>query len=66
MVTIRLLVRGPVSLQTCRPCEARVNGRVVLVRGFAVHHAARSELGAERRLFRVVRQFRLFLGIEVV
>jgi hypothetical protein len=46
--------------------EARVNGRVVLVRGFTVHHAARSELGTERRVFRVIRQFRLFFGIEVI
>ena len=46
--------------------EARIHGRVVLVRGLAIHHAARSELRAERRILRVVRQFRLFLGVQVV
>src|SRR6516164_6493641 len=33
--------------------EARVNSRVVLVRGFAVHDAPRSELSAEAGVFRV-------------
>ena len=46
--------------------EARIDRRVVPVRGLAVHHAARSVLRTERRVFRIVRQFRLFLGVQVV
>ena len=46
--------------------EARIDRLVVGGRGLAVHHAARSELGAERSILRVVRQFRLFLGVQVV
>ena len=46
--------------------EARIDRRIVLVRGFAVHHAARSVPRKECRVFRVVRQFRFFLGVQVV
>ena len=46
--------------------EARIHRRIVRGRGLAVHHATGAELGTERRIFRVVRQFRLFLGVEVV
>ena len=46
--------------------EARIDGRIVLVRGLAVQHAARAELGAEGRVLRIVRQLRLFLGVEVI
>ena len=46
--------------------EARIDRRIVRVRGLAVHHAARPKLGAERRVFRIVRQFRLFFGVQVV
>src|SRR4030095_1769399 len=46
--------------------ETRIDRRIILVRGLAVHHAARPELGAEGRIFRVVRQLRLFLRVQVV
>ena len=68
IVSIRFLVSGPVSLNDLLAdlAEARVDGRVVLVRGLAVQHAARAVLRAERRVLRIVRQFRLFLGVQVV
>ena len=68
IVSIRFLVSGPVSLHDLLAdlAEARIHRRVVRGRGLAVQHAARAELGAERRVLRVVRQFRLFLGVEVV
>ena len=46
--------------------EARIDGRVVHVGRLALQHAARAELGAVGRVLRIVRQFRLFLGVEVV
>ena len=47
MVSIRFLVRGPVSLHDLLAdlAEARVHRRIVRGRGLAVHHAARAELG---------------------
>src|SRR3974377_312740 len=48
------------------PAEAWIDCWVVLVRGFAVHHAARSVLRTESWVFWIVRQLRLFLGIPVV
>ena len=46
--------------------EARIDGRVVLVGGLALEHAARAELGAVSRVLRIVGQLRLLLGVEVV
>ena len=46
--------------------EARIDGRIVLVRGRAVQDAARAELETERRVLGIVGQFRLFLGVEMV
>ena len=46
--------------------EARIHRRIVHSRGLAIQHAARAELRAERRVFRVVGQFRLFFGVQVV
>ena len=68
MVTIRSLVSGPVSLHTCLPTLPKRGSTVGSSMSEALQsmHAARAELGAERRVFRVVRQFRLFLGVEVI
>ena len=64
---MRFLVSGPVSLIICLPTlPKRGSTVVVFVSGLAVQHAARAILRAERRVFRIVRQFRLFLGVEVV
>ena len=41
--------------------EAWVDGRIVAIAGFAFDHAARTELGPERRIFRVVRVLRPLL-----
>ena len=46
--------------------EARIDGRVVLIRREAVQHAARAELRLEGRILRVVDILRFLLGIEVV
>src|SRR5262249_1348143 len=49
--------------------ETRINRRVVIVAGLAVQHAARSKPGEEIwevRSLRVVRQFRLFGGVQVI
>ena len=46
--------------------ELLVDGRVVLVGCFALQHAARAEFLSERRVLRIVRIVRLFLGIQVV
>ena len=46
--------------------EARIHGRVVLVRGLAAEHAARPEHLAELRVLRVIEELRLLLGVEVV
>ena len=68
IVSIRFLVSGPVSLMTCLPTLPKRGSTVgsSVSAGLAVQHAARAELGAERRVLRVVRQFRLFLGVQVV
>ena len=46
--------------------EAWIDGRIVMVACLASQHAARPELGLERRIFWVIRVFRVFLGIEVI
>ncbi len=46
--------------------EAWINGRIILVRGLAVQHATRAELGEKRRVLWIVGQFRLFASVEVV
>src|SRR5262249_53956910 len=45
---------------------ARLLSRVILVRCNAVEHAAWSEHLLESRILRIVRQLRLFFGIEVI
>ena len=46
--------------------EAWIDGRIVTVACLASQHPARPELGLERRIFWVIRVFRVFLGIEVI
>ena len=46
--------------------EPRIDGRIVHVGGLALEHAARAELGAIGRVLRIVGQFRLFFGVEVI
>ncbi len=46
--------------------EARIDGRVVHVGGFALEHAARAELGSVSRVLRIVGQLGFFLGVEVI
>ena len=70
-VSMRFLVSGPVSSIFCLPTRPQRGslGRVVLVGGPAVQHAARAELLAELREVlrgRVVRQLRLLFGVQVV
>src|SRR5262245_36553079 len=48
------------------PAEARVDGRVVLVRRLAIEHAARSVLGAVSRILRIVGELGLFFSVQVV
>ena len=43
-----------------------VDGRIVAVARLALENAARTELRAEARVFRIVRVLRLFLGVEMV
>ena len=46
--------------------EARIDGGIVAVGRLAFQHAARAEFGLVGRVLRIVRQFRLFLGVEMV
>ncbi len=46
--------------------EARVDGGVIAVGGFAIQHAARSVLGAELGVLRIVGQLRLLFRVEVI
>ena len=46
--------------------EARIDGRIVAVGRLAAQHAARAELGLVGRVLRIVRQLRLFFGVEVI
>jgi hypothetical protein len=46
--------------------EARIHGRIVAIARFAIEHAARTELLAERGIFRIVRQLGLFFRVEVI
>jgi len=46
--------------------EPRIDRQVVLIRGLAIQDPARAVPRPEGRVFRVVRQLRLFLGVEVV
>src|SRR6476646_4354450 len=67
MVSIRFLVRGPVSVHLLADlAETRIDRRVVLVRRLAVHHAARAELGKKCGVLRIVRQLRLFFGVQMI
>ena len=67
IVSIRLRFSGPVSVHVRRPTlPSAVLGPVILLRGFAVQHAARTELGAEGRILRIVDVLRFFLGIEAI
>ena len=57
---------GVLALLLADLAEARVDGRIVLVRRKAVQHAARAELRLEGRVLRVVHVLRFLLGVEVV
>ena len=46
--------------------KPRIDGGVILVGGLALEHAARAELGAVSRVFRIVGKLGLFLGVEVI
>ena len=46
--------------------EARIDGGIVVVGRLALEHAARAELGEIGRVLRIVRQLRLFLGVEMI
>lgn len=56
---------GVLNFLLAYPAKARVFGRVIRV-ARASKHAARTEFGAELRVFRVVGVFRLLFGIEVI
>src|SRR5215831_2556826 len=68
IVTMRSLVRGPVSLHTCFPdlAKARIDCCVVSIGGFAVQDAAWSVLLAKFGVLWIIRKLRLFLGVQVV
>jgi hypothetical protein len=46
--------------------EAWINRCVVLIRGFAIHDAARPILRPKRGVLGVIRQFGFFLGLQVI
>jgi hypothetical protein len=46
--------------------EARIDGGVVAIRGFAIEDAARSIPGPEFRGLRIVGQLRFLFGVEVI
>src|SRR6185369_5992122 len=46
--------------------EARIDGRILPLGGFALEDAARAELRLERRILRIVSMLRLLLRIEVI
>ena len=46
--------------------EARIDRRIVPIGRLAFQHAARAELREIGRVLRVIRQFRLFLGVEMI
>ena len=68
IVTIRALVSGPVSLHTCLPTLPKRGSTV----GSSLSDALQSitprgpNLARNAGIFRIVRQFRLFLGVEVI
>ncbi len=68
IVSMRFLVSAPVSSIVCLPILPKRGSTVgsSSVGGFALEHAARAELLQVRRVLRIVRQFRLFLGVEVI
>ena len=68
IVSMRFLVSAPVSSMVCLPILPKRGSTVGIVHvgRLALEHAARAELGAVGRVLRIVRQFRLFLGVEVV
>ena len=60
---------GVVDRLLADPAEARIDRRVVGVGGLAVHDSARTEpLAKVRKIrpLRVIGQFRLFLGVQVI
>ncbi len=48
------------------PAEARVNRRIIDIRGFAAQRTARAEALLELRVLRILRVLRLLLGVQVV
>src|SRR3954467_6927627 len=67
-VSIRLVSSGPVFSIVCLPTrpEGGIDGRVVAIARLALEHAARPELRAKARVFRVIGILRLLLGVEVI
>ena len=68
IVSMRFLVSAPVSSMVCLPILPKRGSTVGSSRvgRLAPEDAARPELGPVRRVLRIVRQFRLFLGVEVI
>ena len=68
MVSMRFLVSAPVSSMVCLPILPKRGSTVgiVPVGRLAFEHAARAELGEICRILRIVGEFRLFLGVEMV
>ena len=68
IVSMRFLVSGPVSSIVCLPTLPKRGSTVGSSRSLALQleHAARAELGPERRVLRIVRMLGLLLGVEVI
>ena len=68
IVSIRALVSGPVSVQTCLPTLPKRGSTVSSSLSEALQSITPRgpNLARNAGLFRVVRQFRLFLGVEVI
>ena len=68
IVSMRFLVRAPVSSIVCLPTlpkRGSIRG-IVDVGRLAIENAARAELGEVGRVLRIVGQLRLLLGVEMV
>ena len=68
IVSMRFLVSAPVSSMVCLPILPKRGSTVgsSLSVALQLEHAARPELREVRRVLRIVRQLRLFLGVEVI
>src|SRR6476620_2511776 len=67
IVSMRFLVSAPVSSMVCLPILPKRGSTVGSSRSLALHLSTpQTELGEIRRILRIVRQFRLLLGVEMV